>query len=319
MRLTCIVAINLLFAALLMVGTSTQQKIDIRLALFSRPLALDDFSLPPAQLSRLGFHSFVPRFRDQFLVQNSAKIPLPLQPKVVLPPGSRIEEVKKLVLSFSRNGIQGGCGDFSSDLASNIGWVIAGHGCCSDHAQVFNAVAMLNGIIAREVGHRTHTFNEYWDESLNKWVWLDPQFALMARDDSDTYLSLAQIHERLRDGGQIQWDFFGSPEHFFATESISESEYFRAQPFGSLTMTLGNNVFEQDYWNRALSFMPKSFRQLLMLVTGIQPKYGYFTGPIGEGPTLASTSKPYEIGIFLYLLSNVGLLIWWARASVRSR
>lgn len=318
-RFLVVAAANVLFLGGVYFGTTAEQKVELRFAMFSRSLGAAAFSLPPDKLSEIGFRSYSTTFRQAFVNRYADRINRLVLPDVK---GKRsVEAVKKLVLAFSRNGVEGGCGEKSPDLIQNIDWVMNGHGCCSDHAQVFIALALLHEIPAREVSNRMHTFNEYWDERLGKWVWVDPQFALMATDARGRHLGLWEIQQRLKARQEVRWDFFGTSVHLFAREPVTSHPIFQPAAFGSIHLVLGNRVFRVNEWNRRLAFLPKAVRQMVLYSIEIEPHYGYLEDPVDGGRSFTDMIRPYRVGLALYGLANLLGILWclvgWRERRVR--
>lgn len=266
----------LLFNILSLLGLylmPAQLKIDTRFAFFTQFAESNDvFSLKPNEMLEGGvpFIYYKQKYLTDFFSQNQIEafkfadsIPF-------------YRRVQKIVLSYSKNGGEG-CGLYSDDLIKNIKWLHQdnGHGCCSDHSQVFLAMCLVNRIFPREVHHKSHTFAEYFDPNFGKWIWVDSQYCLMATDDTGNFLGLNEIYNYLREKKPVKWVFFGNENHAFYHKVISSeiTNYFNPEEFEVLTMTLGNNVFGQDYYNKKLAFLPKELRQALLLTMGIQPKY----------------------------------------------
>jgi len=223
--------------------------------------------------------------------------------------------MQSLVRRFSKNGRDGGCGDKSYNLLENIDWVSRGHGCCSDHSQIFIALASMNGVFAREVHHKLHTFNEYWDSDLMKWVWIDPQFAIMARTETGGYMSFRELKENISVGSIIEWDFFGSTKHVFASEPVDSSPYYKPEAFQSILMTNGNNVFGENDWAIQFSFLPKSARQLILLSTGVQPGYLYWEIDSATSDSFHTRQKAHWGFIAGFLIINLAAIVMILRRS----
>jgi hypothetical protein len=293
--------------ALLLLGTSEDQKLKIRAALMYRKVDPALFLASPDQLKGFGFIGFQESPRKQFKNEFKSALENYLILKNV---GSTpVETIKTIVLLFSKNGVEGGCGTFSDHLMENIVWVTRGHGCCSDHSQTFTALALLNGINAREVHHKAHTFNEFWDEKNGSWIWVDPQYALLAKDETGKYLGLRQIQVRMANNQRVVWEFFGTAKHTISSKPIGSLEYFKPNKFSRIIMTLGNNVFQEDEWNVRLAFMPRAVRQVVLYLVGIKPGYGYFDDVV-SGPKAEDFLTLYRSIIGVFFAANVTLL--WA-------
>lgn len=248
-----------------------QLKVDIRFALFTHYLNTEDyFDIPFAQIKKAEpyFRVYKEKYLRKILADHKI-IPIAFDDST-----SYINRAKTLALIYSKNGGHG-CGSYSDDLIANIKWLSEQHGCCSDHSQVFIAFCLSNNIFARELHHRSHTFNEYFDTQLDKWVWVDTQYCLMAKDSMGNFLSFHEIHKSFENNEKINWEFFGGETHqlYKQKDYNTITNYFNKEEFSYMAMTLGNNVFEVDYYNKKLSFLPRELRQLLLLSVGIQPHY----------------------------------------------
>jgi hypothetical protein len=188
-----------------------------------------------------------------------------------------LDSSKEIALSFSKNGEDGGCGEKSDNLIENILWISQGHGhgCCSDHAQAFLAYSIYNGLTVREVNNLAHTFNEFYDYKYQKWVWIDPEFCLLARSRNGEYLSSLDILDFYAHHKPFDYIFFGNINHILFHKPIfpTYDGLGGLEPFGAIIITNGNNVFEVNYWNAKLTILPRSVRQFLLISCGIQPGY----------------------------------------------
>ncbi|MBC2714607.1 MAG: transglutaminase domain-containing protein [Desulfobacteraceae bacterium] len=187
---------------------------------------------------------------------------------------STVNKAKLIALSFSKGG-GGGCLD-DIDLISKMKRINKnkGHGCCSDHAEVFVALCSIHGIVSREVHNNHHAFNEFFMPENNKWLWIDPLFTIMAQNDMDEYLSLFEIRDLLFNDLKVNYVFFGNESHEFYNHSASQHEYFdEKNDFSDIMITWGNNVFAENEFNSHLNLLPKSAKQFIGLMIGKTPSY----------------------------------------------
>jgi len=253
--------------------------VEIRNALFTTAVPAHFFEMSQAELKNVNnnFIWFNPNIRDRYKekIQQKKYIDSLIQLNL-----KDNDLVKQLVLHFSKNGSEapGDCGKFSDDLVKNMEWLNTetGKGCCSDHSQVLIAYSLLANINTREVHNIAHTFNEYYDRQLKKWVWIDPQYCLMAKDSNNNYLSLLEIQNSFKNNITPKWKFFGTEIHTansVAPELINN--YFSKPAFEVIRMTLGNNVFTVDSVNQKLNKIPRNIRQLYLLTMKKQPQWVY--------------------------------------------
>lgn len=303
--------IFLLFNLLILIGfylMPDQLKIDTRFAFFTQITESNEvFSLEPDEMQSAGvpFICYKQKYLSDFFSQNQIEA---FKFADTVPFYKRVQ---KIVLSYSKNGGEG-CGLYSDDLIKNIRWLHEdnGHGCCSDHSQVFLAMCLVNRIFPREVHHKSHTFAEYFDPNEGKWVWVDSQYCLMARDEAGQLIGLNGIYRCMQEKKPVKWEFFGNENHAFYHKAISSeiTNYFNPEEFDVLTMTLGNNVFAQDYYNKKMAFLPKEIRQVLLLTFGIQPKYMMFDPKDCFKSYFNSIRITFSIVVFLIVLIEIYLI-----------
>jgi hypothetical protein len=293
------IALNTLSALFILFGFTGTLKIGIRDSFFSTFITdTSIFTKPPSE--RNSFDWAAQKYINLFLNKSSSEFHLA---NFKVTDTNTISKAQKIALLYSKNGGDG-CGVKSDDLALNIHWISEnqGHGCCSDHSQVFIALAILNGMHCREVHHNSHTFNEFYDESLNKWIWIDTQFCLMAKDESGQFLSLFEMFQKFKERKIVLWNFFGNnlhiantiaPDEIFEKINTQENEfeavhgkttpedlvnsskvyYFRPHEFKVLQITMGNAVFKEDFYNKKYSWVKKEVRQFALLAFHILPSY----------------------------------------------
>lgn len=301
---------NIILLLLLLIFTDRHQKIDIRDAIFSEEISTSFFKQSLDEVNQKYDFFSDGQVMSEYRLKNF------IQQKLInnrdFKNAPTYEKVKNIILEFSSAGTKGGCGFYSSDLIKNIEWVIAGHGCCSDHSQVFIAIASFYGVRVREVHNLKHTLNEYWDESLRKWVVIDPMYALMFKNRDGEYLSLVEVHEQLKSGETLNPDFFGKKTHLIAQkENRVFEDLYLPENFSVLRVTLGSNVFKEDVWNSKFDFLPKSISQLVLFFFKIKPLQGYLIDLI----SLRKNDIPlnnYIWGFRVYMISNFAFLFWWA-------
>jgi len=234
--------------------------------------------------------------------------------------GTATERVQAMVPIFSRNGHLTDCGDFRdlSDTLQRIG-IGEGQGCCSDHTAAFMALSSLLGISAREMIHTDHVTAEFYEPASNQWVWVDPQFALMARDEQGRHLSLLELRNRYLADEPIDFEFIGNEYHELRNrDPLSQRFYDDKSDFAVYSATWGNNVFEQDAFERRLGFLPIYARQLLGFATGQFPGYRTLAdahSPLPETLRIRRRTILWSGGLLLAL--NGVILAGWMTGRVR--
>jgi hypothetical protein len=228
--------------------------------------------------------------------------------------GSATERVRAMVPIFSRNGDLVDCGHFR-DLADTLQRIATddGYGCCSDHTEAFLALASLLGISAREMIHTDHVFAEFYEPDSGRWVWVDPQFALMARDEAGGYLSLMQLRDRYLADESVEFEFIGNAFHVLSDMDPKRQRFYdEASDFAVYSATWGNNVFEQDAFDRRFGFLPIYARQLVGLVTGQFPGYRTLVdehSPLPEIIRIRRKRILYAAGLLAAV--NLAVPAWW--------
>jgi hypothetical protein len=301
-----LIGLNILCYTILHYFTSDDFKVNARQLIFSKIIKSPKvFEAPPDSLGSYGFKEYKNDFLSFFKEKNKSE--LAQNHFIIADSIPTTETIKKIVLSFSKNGGKG-CGDYSDDLMQNIIWSKYGGGCCSDHAQVFTALCLLNGLYTREVHNKIHTFNEVWDIELKKWIWVDPQFCLLGMDNKGNYLSLLEIQNRITNKKKINWQFFGNRNHIFYNTSPISHQYYQPKIFSEITITMGNRVFSEDIWNEKLKFLPKDLRQLIMISTGISPTYYIYSVSSKFKNQFLFGKILILISIFFYTSTNLYLI-----------
>jgi hypothetical protein len=300
-KILLLFGINLTFILSLLYLTPDQLKIDLRTFLFTKKVKITSFS----QYNKIDFlkpYGFL-EWREKYYNLTDKRELL----KTPINNGTFLDSVKQIVNLFSRNGGPG-CGTHSNNLMENFYWVKNGGGCCSDHSQVFLALLLTNGFIAREVHNLKHTFNEVYDRKNKKWIWIDSQFKLVAYNTSGELLNLYEIFEYYQSGKMINFSFFGGKNDAFygkdVNKTISNSldgSYWSKAGFSVLFFTNGNNVFRENFLNLKYSFLPREISQALFLALGMRPNYLYFD------PLHVKKNTFYKVKIFL--ISSILILL----------
>jgi len=117
---------------------------------------------------------------------------------------NEIELAQEIVKAFSKNGSENMKSIFIMDKLTEINKG-KGHGYCSDYSQSFIAISNAFNLKSREVHSAVHTFCEFYSRKLKKWIWIDPQFALMATNNNK-YLSIIEIKEYYDDNGNFKYE-----------------------------------------------------------------------------------------------------------------
>lgn len=189
-----------------------------------------------------------------------------------------IDSIKILLNSLGK-AVGEGCGSNSNDIVVNYLKVSQGQGCCSDYSQVFIALCIANNITAREVSNLEHTFDEVYYEKYNKWIWVDPQYKMIALNEELNPLNCLEILQSYKNLRKINFVFIGNNKDYLFNKDVnsfiksSNIVNWTPEAFSALMFTNGNNVFYENKYNKQYSTIPKELRQLYLLIVGIKPKY----------------------------------------------
>jgi hypothetical protein len=227
-----------------------------------------------------------------------------------------IDRAKAVVLSFS------GSGDnrpiYRMALLDKVTEVQRGNGFCSDYVEIFLALSEVNGLIAREVQNDVHGFADFFSQSRSKWIFVDPQYAILAMDETGTYLSSLEVRQRRLTGLAVQFVFFGTADRAIKSEADPRFQAFYgdASRFKRYVLTYGNNVLTEASRSESLAWLPWEARQLLLYLSGTKPHLLLLSDTFADRPVRESW---YGIvffalsGYFLVALSCYPLLLIWTQ------
>lgn len=145
------------------------------------------------------------------------------------------------------------------------------YGCCSDFTAGFIALAELQGIEARQVVNSEHSFVEVYDRDRGKWVFLDPQFGLLAFQD-DGPLSAWELRTAVLRGERVRWVVLEKGVTRALQEDAILSNYDR-NAFRELRVVLQTDVMVQDKKLRRVSFAPKPAAHLVAYIAFARPMF----------------------------------------------
>ena len=306
--------------------------ISIRNAFFTKIVSdPEQLELPPAEQTKHGFLRDSPEeitkwraILDNFVRYRTLFAQLDTT-------NSTLEKAKAIVLSFSRNGspiLPDGSPtslyDKSADLMLKISTIIEPRGSCADHAEVFLALSNVAGLDAIKVECAHVTCAVYCPE-WKKWIWIDPEFALLAKKPDGQYMSPRELVQANRNGETFDYDFFGTPEHVFSKMNPRDHEIYRPATFSpTLSVVWGNNVLTYDEYRKQCLFVPRSIRQAICRLTGIAPIYRLLDAGQLDVVTLRLVKAASWSVFILFLAGNLAfpvylLLSRLAKLSHRSR
>ncbi|WP_242091598.1 hypothetical protein [Aestuariivivens sediminicola] len=162
-----------------------------------------------------------------------------------------------------RTNIKGGRGlSLSSEKALEI--MLAGEGgVCSDMAQIFNNFCVVNDVDVREWGITSfpfnsefggHAFNEFYSETLKKWVLIDVSKTLLFYlEGSTTPLSVMELFEYNKAGKSIVYQSFLSSN--VPDDNLIRFYYLEPDRAPFLICNYHNSIYDR-YLDRFKSIFP---------------------------------------------------------------
>lgn len=179
-----------------------------------------------------------------------------------------------------------------------------GIGCCSDYSKAWIFYSIYLGLEVREVNSLNHTTVEYYDKKSKKWIWIDPYNRsqitnnnLLINQFEARQMTLFEKAEILKigDGGnQVDLENY--------------SGYSPSQ-LSVLMWRKGTNFIEVEEWDKVLRIfkLPKSARQLILLITDVSPGWLMLTND-----AIGSYLRILKASIYLlmatYFLVNLYLI-----------
>lgn len=299
--------------------TNPQWLIDQRFAIFSRPVSDEQvFLRSPGELQAAGFRSDSAelrlKWREKLLSEVSYLAGRPAE-------FDSWPTIKRAEWLASQMGHDGG-ENFPPGtlLVDKLNRLPHGEGVCSDHVEGFIALCSIFGIEAREVSTSVHTTAGVYLPEEHRWAWMDPEFALVARNSAGQLMTSAEMRDAMLHEKDFRLEYFGGdPARVMARINPHQHEYYNSPAdFGDLVLTFGNNVFEFDEYRSGAAWMPRPVRQFVLLMLGIQPDYRFVDDkqselaariPSRRGQSLA-IAFPLAIGTFAYPLFLVGSRLW---------
>ncbi len=182
-----------------------------------------------------------------------------------------IRRAQDLVRFFSIGGYPGGRYVPYGVIAA-VDSLRAGAGRCSDHVQLLESLGSAAGLRVREVQLAGHTVAEVWDGTAGRWIFIDPMYAVMARDRSGAWVGVAAL---VADTGFTELVPFASGPHLASpTEERYLLLYNPARTlFSEAVLVNGSATIAESGFNVRWHRLPVPARHLLGHMTGVLPGY----------------------------------------------
>jgi len=182
-----------------------------------------------------------------------------------------VDRAKAVVLSFARSGDNRPI--YRMALPDKVIETQRGSGFCSDYVEIFLALSAVNGLTAREVQNDVHGFADFFSRTRSKWIFVDPQYGILATDEAGTYLSSLELRQRRLTGLSVRFVFFGTADGTIKSEEDPRFRplYGDASRFKRYVLTYGNNVLTEASRSESVAFLPWEARQLLLYASATKP------------------------------------------------
>ena len=175
-----------------------------------------------------------------------------------------------------------GRGAIQDDTVTALERITAdGAGYCADYTQVYGALGRAAGLSVREwgmsfdgYGGDGHAFNEVWDRSRGKWLFIDSFNSFFVTDLQGQPLSATEIRRALLDGttNELQVVPINPAKFGFKSPARALEYYRRGAP--RFFLVWGNNMLTYDAAPavKAFSGVSRSAEQVVGIALGLQPK-----------------------------------------------
>ena len=193
---------------------------------------------------------------------------------------TNFEKARSLAAHLISNKHQQGA--IQSDAVTAYRQIVTdGRGYCADYSQVFTALALAGKIPVREWGLAWeafgpgHTFNEVFDSTLGKWVFIDSFYSAYVVDEATGMpMSALEFQTILRDQSKragVKVVPILNEKFPFKSQDGALDYYSRGAD--QFFLFWGNNVFSYDRHSviRLLANLPRSIEVLAAIILKIQP------------------------------------------------
>ena len=193
---------------------------------------------------------------------------------------SDFDRVKHLSI-WLKNSIKGGPGlSEPSDSALEI--MLSGRGgVCSDMVQVFNNFCVINDTKVREWGNTRapfnkfyggHSFNEFYCETLDKWILIDVYNSLLFYNNKKVPLSVIELYDMLRNGYKVDYESFNT-EFYIPSDTVFRN-FLDPNTIPFLICNYSNKTYD-NYLHRFRPQVPVFAIHFILFVMGSSYEYHF--------------------------------------------
>ncbi|MFK8017270.1 MAG: transglutaminase domain-containing protein [Gammaproteobacteria bacterium] len=189
-------------------------------------------------------------------------------------------------------------------------------GYCSDFTQVFNGLALAANVPVREWGMSFdgfsgdgHAFSEIYDDTLEKWVFLDTFNSFYVIDPAtETPLSALEFRERLatNQAGLANDVRFIDDGAFGMKDAQTAIDYYR-RGTSQFFLWFGNDVFayDQNAIVKLASGAGRAVEQLTAMMVGVHPRIRVYA-TANSAPFLDRLKTVRALFLFAFLVGLLG-------------
>jgi hypothetical protein len=238
------------------------------------------------------------------------------------PPADDFEAAVSLARALGRNRKRGR-GPIQDDTVTALERITAdGAGYCADYTQVYGALGRAAGLSVREwgmsfdgYGGDGHAFNEVWDRSRGKWLFIDSFNSFFVTDVHGQPLSAAELRKALLDGTSSELRVVPiNPAKFGFKSPERAIEYYR-RGAPRFFMLWGNNVLTYDAAPavKAFSGVSRSAEQAVGILLGVHPKL-VISRDFAD-PEAVTELLRLRVVMIIFLIASVvaGVALWLHR------
>jgi|GEM_PF-2249801 len=194
------------------------------------------------------------------------------------------------------------CGG-ADGLKEAIDMVSVGDGCCSDYAKAYAAYAYALELPVRIVTNTVHGGVEYFDRSQSKWIWFDAQLTAQVESSEGRLLNEFEIRNASR------WQelrLVDLPPQYPDAGFFNDRPNYNPRSFSYVMWFKGINFIQNDRYNNMLRLLhlSKEIRQIILLVSGIQPGYVLLTDEM-SAQYLKMAKAAVVALVVAYLIANL--------------